>query len=167
MGISNVHGELIYGFKPSVRQLPSEPIVTKEDIRNSLAFRPREPSSNQGIHQWQIGFDNKWSAGDDDHYALDSPTDVLDCARTWIWKCQIEVVSISFGIWGFPNHNNSIRESIVLYEFRIWILRVDNFARRVNSRFDCLKNSSTCINANLKCDFFEGRSEINKLQLNE
>ena len=144
MPIPNIHWELFNSPEPSPGKFPSEAIVAKQNICNTLAFCSWEPSSNKGINLINIWLNNQRTTRDDDDNTLHSSTDVCDDAWPRVRDCQIQVVTKCLCIWGFSHHNNGIGEFAGLDIAKIRVLFIDDFGFWINCLLYGAEDRGTC-----------------------
>nr|GMD25986.1 rplT [Ipomoea batatas] len=135
VGIANVHRELINRLEPSASELTCEPVVTKQEISDALAFSSRKPSRDNCIYLVNIGLHHNRAARDDDHHASDSATHIVDNAGPGLSYRKIRAVTKHLCIGKLPDNNDGIIEVVGTHKLRVGIFLVDNLCRRINRSF--------------------------------
>nr|GMD22981.1 rplT [Ipomoea batatas] len=135
VGIPHIHWELVDRLEPSSSELTCEPVVTKQEISDALAFSSRKPSRDNCIYLVNIGLHHNRAARDDDHHASDCATDIVDNAGPGFSYRKIRAVTKHLCIGKLPDNNNGIIEVVGTHKLRVGIFLVDNLCRRINRSF--------------------------------
>ncbi|WVZ60556.1 hypothetical protein U9M48_010562 [Paspalum notatum var. saurae] len=106
--VAVVHGQLVHGLEPRPRQLPREPVVAEQHVRDALPLRAGQPRGDERVHVVHVRVHHQRAPRHDEHHALDHPAHVLDHLRPRRRDRQVLVVARRLRVGGLAHRHHRV-----------------------------------------------------------